>query len=190
MLEQLYDSLVNAPVVKRGNYSYFIHPVSDGVPLLEPSLLEEISEYILRYAEMDVDRIVTVEAMGIPIATCLSLKTGIPLSIVRKRKYDLAGEIELSQSTGYSKGKLYVNGISEGDRVLIVDDVISTGGTLLVLVKALEDAGVEISDVVAVIERGTGSNDLRDAGIDVKTLVRVEIDDDRVVVEEVYSGNE
>jgi len=185
MLERLKKSLRNAPLIKRGDYYYFIHPVSDGVPTLEPELIKEISEHILKIADMNVDRILTIEAMGIPVATALSLKTGIPLSIVRKRKYELDGEIMLSQSTGYSKGELYINGIYEGDRVLIVDDVISTGGTLKSLVRGLQSIGAHVVDVIVVIERGEGSSKLKELGIDVTTLVRIDVTADGVVIREV-----
>src|SRR5665811_1395489 len=156
MLERLKNSLINSPVMKRGEYNYFIHPISDGVPSLDPHMVKEIADYIAEIADMNVDTILTVEAMGIPVANALSLKTGIPLTIVRKRPYFLEGEVELSQSTGYSKGVLYINGLKKGDRIIIVDDVISTGGTLLALVKALKNMGVEVTDVISVIGRGDG----------------------------------
>lgn len=185
MLELLKESLTNAPIIKRGDYYYFIHPISDGVPNITPELIEEVSCYILKIADMNVDRILTIEAMGIPVATALSLKSGIPLSIVRKRKYELEGEIMLCQSTGYSKGELYINGIVEGDRILIVDDVISTGGTLKSLIIALKDVGAIVCDVIVVIERGEGSLRLKEMGIDVTTLVRIDVNKNGVLIEEV-----
>lgn len=186
MLERLKSSLVNAPVIKRGEYNYFIHPISDGVPSIDPRLVEEISDYILKIADMDVDTILTIEAMGIPVANTLSLKTGLPLTIIRKRPYFLEGEVELSQSTGYSKGALYINGLKKGDRVLIVDDVISTGGTLLALVKALKDMGVEILDVVSVIGRGEGSLMLKELGVEPKILVTIDVSDKGVEIKDVF----
>jgi adenine phosphoribosyltransferase len=183
MLEKLHESLLSAPIVRRGDYNYFIHPISDGVPFLEPELLEEITTHITEIADMDIDRILTIEAMGIPLATSLSMRTGIPFSIIRKRQYALDGEIVISQKTGYSKGEMYVNAVKRGDKVLIVDDVISTGGTLLALMSALRDAGVEISDVIVVIERGEGASRLRDMGFKVKTLVRISVNKDRVSIE-------
>lgn len=183
MLEKLHESLLNAPIVRRGDYNYFIHPISDGVPFLEPELLEEITSHIIKTADLDIDRILTIEAMGIPLATSLSLRTGIPFSIIRKRQYALDGEIVISQKTGYSKGELYVNAVKKGDRVLIVDDVISTGGTLISLLPALRDAGVEISDVIVVIERGDGASRLRDMGFKVKTLVRISVNEKGVCIE-------
>jgi adenine phosphoribosyltransferase len=183
MLEKLHESLLSAPIVRRGDYNYFIHPISDGVPFLEPELLEEITTRITEIADMDIDRILTIEAMGIPLATSLSMRTGIPFSIIRKRQYALDGEIVISQKTGYSKGELYVNAVKKGDKVLIVDDVISTGGTLLALMSALRDAGVKISDVIVVIERGEGASRLRDMGFKVKTLVRISVNKDRVSIE-------
>lgn len=177
MLEILKKSFKGIPIVKRGDYSYFIHPISDGVPALEPELLEEVAEFIVERADLDVNRILTIEAMGIPLATTVSLMTDIPLAIVRKRKYELEGEVILSQSTGYSKGELYINGIKKGDRVLIVDDVISTGGTLLSLVRALKNIGAIIAGIFVVIERGDGVSKLREEGIEMTTLVRIDVDE-------------
>ncbi len=176
MLEILHESFNDIPIVKKGDYYYFIHPVSDGVPALKPELLEEVAEYIVERADLDVNRIITIEAMGIPLATTVSLMTDIPLAIVRKRKYELEGEVLLSQSTGYSKGELYINGIKKGDRVLIIDDVISTGGTLAALVGALKNIGAIITDIFVVIERGEGVASLRKEGIEVTTLVRIDVD--------------
>ncbi|MDD2439301.1 MAG: hypoxanthine/guanine phosphoribosyltransferase [Methanosarcinaceae archaeon] len=185
MLERLIDSLVKAPIVKRGEYNYFIHPISDGVPSIDPRLVEEIVDHILKIADTRVDYILTVEAMGIPVGSVLSLKTGIPLSIVRKRPYFLKGEVELSQSTGYSKGKLYINGLKKGDRVLLVDDVVSTGGTLLGLIKALKAMEVEISDVISVIGRGRGTDGLKELGVEPKILVTIDVSAQGVEIKDV-----
>lgn len=186
MLEKLCKSLLNAPIVHRGSYNYFIHPISDGVPQLEPDLLEEITDHILGMLNRDFDRILALEAMGIPLATAISMKTGVPFTIIRKRPYELEGEIKLSQETGYSKGELYINSVRKGDRVLIVDDVISTGGTLAALVQALEGIGAVITDNIVVIERGDGVSRLREMGIDVKTLVRIGVTEKGVTIEAVH----
>lgn len=182
MLDRLKESLLNAPVIKRGEYPYFIHPITDGVPELRSDLIREVSTYILKIANVDVDKIVTIEAMGIHIGTALSLSTDIPLVIIRKKKYDLPGEIVINQSTGYSKDKLYMNGIHRGDKVLIVDDVISTGGTMLATIKAIEKTGAEIKDIAAVISRGDGAQKIKEMGYPLKVLVRVEVSEGKVVL--------
>ena len=86
MLEELKKSLVECPVVKKGDYFYFVHPISDGVPWVESKLLNSIMDYIVDNFDLtNVDKIVGVESMGIPLATALSLKTDIPFVIIRKR---------------------------------------------------------------------------------------------------------
>jgi adenine phosphoribosyltransferase len=134
----------------------------------------------VRIADLDVDKIVTVEAMGIPIGIALSIITDIPLVIIRKRKYGLPGEIEVAQVTGYSKSQLFLNGINKGDRVIVVDDVISTGGTLLATLESLKVAGAEVRDIVVVIKRGEGQELLKAEGYNVKTMVEVEVDEKHV----------
>ncbi|HMK45517.1 MAG TPA: hypoxanthine/guanine phosphoribosyltransferase [Methanocella sp.] len=182
MLKLLKESLRSAPIVKRGTYNYFIHPISDGVPVVKPELLREVIACIVKSADLDVDKIVTIEAMGLPIGSALSQITDIPFIIVRKRKYDLPGEIAIHQATGYSKGELYLNGINPGDRILIVDDVISTGGTLAAVLKALELAGAEVKDIVVVIERGAGKRIIRNMGYEVQTLITIDVDESGVKV--------
>ena len=187
MLERLKRSLLAAPVFKRGSYNYFIHPITDGVPEMEPELIREVAAHVVRIADLDVDKIVTVEAMGIPIGTALSLMADVPMVIIRKRKYGLPGEIEVSQVTGYSKSQLFLNGIKKGDRVIVVDDVVSTGGTMLAVLQSLQVAGAVVKDVVAVIQRGDGVKRLAAEGYDVKTIVRVEVDERHVT--EVIENN-
>jgi len=151
----LTNSLLTCPIVKKGEYNYFVHPITDGIPDIDPGLLREIAVGMIRLMDMrNVKYIVTAEAMGIPIATAISLMTDIPVNIIRKRKYGLPGECNVCQVTGYSKGEMYINGIKPGDRVIIVDDVISTGGTMNGIIKTLKDIGADIAGVGFVIKKG------------------------------------
>jgi len=61
MLKNLRETMKNAPIVRRGTYNYFIHPISDGVPLVRPELLREVIACMVKNANLDVDKIVTIE---------------------------------------------------------------------------------------------------------------------------------
>ena len=166
-------------MVNRGEYNYFIHPITDGVPLVEPALLRDVCSAMVKVLDLNnVDKIVVVEAMGIHIGAVLSVMTDIPMVVMRKREYKLPHEIPVHQKTGYSKGELYLNGVYKGDRVIIIDDVVSTGGTMKALLSALEIAGAEVKDVCIVIQRGDP-----DIGRPYKSLVKIEVDDRVHVVE-------
>ncbi len=182
MLKNLRETMKNAPIVKRGVYNYFIHPISDGVPVVRPELLREVIACMVKNANLDVDKIVTIEAMGLPLGAALSTITDLPFIIIRKRKYELPGEIAVHQTTGYSKGELYLNGITKGDRVLIIDDVISTGGTMKAVIKALELAGATIEDIIVVIERGEGKQMIQDMGYNVQTMIKIDVDENGVKI--------
>jgi adenine phosphoribosyltransferase len=182
-MDKLRQSLLDAPIIEKDGYHYFVHPISDGVPTLKPELLREIVIRIIRKAELtDVDKIVTPEAMGIHISTAVSLMTDIPVVVIRKRQYGLAGERELFQETGYSENEMFINDVREGDRVLVLDDVLSTGGTLAAVIEALDDIGAEVVDTVAVIKKVGGENAVAEEGYDVKTLINVDVVDGEVVV--------
>jgi adenine phosphoribosyltransferase len=173
MLERLIASLERCPIIKRGEYNYFIHPITDGVPSLDSALLREVATAMIKMMDLDrVNRIIAAEAMGIPIGSLISCMTDLPLNIVRKREYRLPGEVPIHQITGYSKGQLFLNGVDRGDRVVIVDDVISTGGTTRALLTALEFAGAEVADICFAIQRGNV-----DIGRPYKALVTIEVTD-------------
>jgi len=183
-VELLKDSVVKAPVVWKGGYPYFVHPLSDGVPRQSAELLSAARDLISEGVDWDsVDIILGIEAMGIPLAAALCLSSGKPLVIGRKREYGLPGEVAIDQSTGYSKGEIYLNDIEKGARVLIVDDVVSTGGTLHPILKAVEESGAVVQDCWIVFEKGEGMNNIRSSGDwSLNSLVKIEMQGDKIVV--------
>ena len=185
MLERVKNCIETSPVKIINGYRYIINPLIDGVSSMDPRTLKEITDEMERIGDFDCDVILAPEAMGIPFGTLISEHTGIPMSIVRKKSYGLPGELEIAVTTGYSTSRQYINGVTKGTRVVIVDDVVSTGGTLRALVDGLRAVGAEIVDVVIVMDK---SDDLRviekEMDLTIKTVVRVEWDGDRPVAVE------
>jgi adenine phosphoribosyltransferase len=184
-MNELRQSLQAAPVIWKGDYPYFIHPITDGVPRMNPDVLSAITELVVDRVDWSkVDLLLGIEAMGLPLTAPLSMATGIPLVIARKRAYGLQGEIEIDQSTGYSKGEMYLNNIQKGERIAILDDVLSTGGTLEAVIEGVRRANAEVTNVVAVVEKGDGLVRLQAKYPDIKiqSLVRLKMDGDQVVL--------
>ena len=186
-MKDLRKSLKKAPIVMRGDYPYFIHPLTDGIPEIDPSLLKDAVNEVIKRIDVDsFNKIITVEAMGLPIGVALSLALNKPLTVVRKRSYGLEGEVELLQKTGYSTGKLYINSVVPEDRLLIVDDVLSTGGTIVAVVEGIRKIGAEISDIVVVVNKNRNIGEIeRRIGMKIKSIVNIDIVDGKVkIVEE------
>lgn len=177
----LHESIHEAPLIDKDGYDYLVHPISNGVPMLDPELLREVVVEITRVADLDVDKIVAPEAMGIHIATAVSLQTDIPLVVIRKRPYGLDGEVSLHKTTGYSEGEMYINDIAPGDRLLIVDDLLSTGGTLAAICDAFDEIGADIADIVVVI-RKSGESALSSTDHEATSLVDISVEDGDVEI--------
>lgn len=182
-MEQLERSVHDAPIIEKDDYEYLVHPISNCVPMLEPSLLREVVTRIVRAADLEnVDKIVTPAAMGIHISTAVSLTTDIPLVVIRKREYGLEGEISLTQETGYSKSEMYINDVDEDDNVLLLDDMLSTGGTLRAITEALESIGANIVDIVVAMRKVDGGDAMVDSEYDVSSLLDIVVRDGEVTV--------
>ena len=107
------------------------------------------------------DRVAGVVLGSIPLATALSLKTGIPLLMVRKERKD------------HGTGRLVEGDLNAGDSVLVVEDVITTAGSSLKAINELRGEGAKVSMVMSVIDReGGGRENLAEAGVELHALVK------------------
>ena len=184
-INRLRESLKNAPVIWKGDYPYFIHPITDGVPRLDPMVLQAVTDLCQKAIDWNgVDLILGIEAMGLPLTAPLSVQTGIPLIIARKRSYGLEGEVTIGQETGYSKGEMFLNDMKPGENVVIVDDVLSTGGTLKAVIEGVRRTGAVVSHIIAVVEKGPGLKILQEQhpDVNIESLVRLEMDGGQVVL--------
>jgi len=186
-LELFKHQLKNAKIVKRGNYKYIINAICEQEPPLDPSILEDCADKLLSKINWkEANKILTPEAMGIHIATAVSLKTRLPLIIATRRKKFTLDEISVDYVTGYDKGILYINGIEKGDRILIIDDLISTGGTTISLIKAIKDLGAKVIDVGVIFNKVDygGIKELIKMGFNPKYLLTVKLKGEKIEVEE------
>lgn len=108
-----------------------------------PDLLRAIGEAMAPYAR-DANRIAGVELGAVPIAAAVSLASGKPYIMVRKATKE------------HGTKKEFEGELTKGDRVLFVEDVVTTGGTLRGAIERLRRAGAVIEDVVAVVDREEG----------------------------------
>ena len=187
-MEQMHilkQSLSDAPIIWKGDYPYFIHPITDGVPRLEPNVLQAIVDLTEPLVDWDnIDIILGIEAMGLPLTAPLAMRTGVPMVIARKRNYGLEGEVQINQQTGYSKGSIYLNDIKAGERIAIIDDVLSTGGTMRSVIEGVKQTKASVENIVIVVEKGDGMQNLKQdyPSIRFDSLVKLHMDGEKIIV--------
>lgn len=128
----------------------------------DPRLLRAVSEALEPLVPADVEGLAGLELGGVPLAVMLSQLTGLPAFFVRK------------QAKGYGTRRLAEGGDVEGRRLVMVEDVVTTGGAVLTSWHDLGERGAKVSDVVCVIDREAGGPEhLQSAGLRLHALFRM-----------------
>lgn len=121
----------------------------------DPKALKESCDILYeRYKDQKIDKIVGIDARGFVFGAVLAYKLGIGFIPVRKKGKLPADCFEEEYSLEYGAGTLEIHrdGISEGERVVIVDDLIATGGTAGATAKLVKKLGAEIIECAFLIE--------------------------------------
>jgi orotate phosphoribosyltransferase len=126
-----------------------------------PEILREIArEMASLIKDEEADRIAGVAVGAVPLAAAASLETGLPFLIVRK------------EQKSYGTGKRIEGELKPGERVVVVEDVTTTGTSVLKAVKAIREAQGVCETVVVVVDRGEGAAKLlEENGIALRHLV-------------------
>ncbi|MGN4928359.1 xanthine phosphoribosyltransferase [Bacillus cereus group sp. MYBK14-1] len=149
---------------------------------IDPVLMQEIGkEFVKRFKEENITKIVTIESSGIAPAVMAALELGVKVIFARKRK-SLTLQDNMYVANVYSFTKQETNEISlsrnhidENDRVLIIDDFLANGQAALGLMSLVEQAGASIAGIGIVIEKAfqDGGKKLREQGVRVESLAEI-----------------
>lgn len=166
--EYLIDLLKENEVFLRGDFTLSSGKKSDYYinmkkAITEPEILSTIAKLITQLIDEDnVDKVAGPALGAVPIATAVSLESEIPLLMIRKEK------------KGYGTSKLIEGELNSGDNVIVVEDVTTTGGSLLKAIKAIQENGGNVTRAFVVVDRQEGAiEEFEKEGIKLEPLIIV-----------------
>jgi len=132
----------------------------------QPALLERVAAQMVELLPEGTELLGGLELGGVPIATMVSAKTGLPALFVRKKAKE------------YGTCKLAEGPEVAGRRITLIEDVITTGGAVRDATKVLRESGAIITTVVCAIDRSPeGENPLADVELEVRpVLTKAQLD--------------
>lgn len=151
-MNTLYQKIFDAGCIKFGEFklkSGIMSPVyCDFRGLIsKPELLKEIGEALAERArEIGCDRVAGIPYAGLPLGVAASLAGGIPMIYPRKEVKD------------YGTKKLIEGAYEQGDRVLVIDDIITDGASKIEAIAPLTEAGLSVTDVLIILDREQGGD--------------------------------
>lgn len=147
--------------------------------LLQPEAFRKvIDDWTERYSPMKLDAIVGVDARGFIFGSALAYAMGLPFVPVRK-KGKLPGETyaeDFELEYGVDTIEIHVDAIAPGHKVLVVDDLLATGGTVAAVTRLLERMKVDVVEAAFVIELPPLKGRERLEGVTVHSLIEFMVD--------------
>lgn len=167
-MDELYKQLFEAGCIKFGEFklkSGIMSPVYVDFRVLvsNPKLLTLVGKALAAKMEgLTFDRLAALPYAGLPIGVAASIEANVPMIYSRK------------EAKSYGTGKLIEGVYNEGERALIIDDVTTDGGAKLEAIKPLEEAGLEVKDVLIILDREQGGKKiLADAGYTLHSVTTI-----------------
>lgn len=137
-----------------------------------------VDAFVHRYHDQAIDAVAAVDARGFIIGAPLAYELNAAFVPVRKKgklPFDTLVE-EYQLEYGSASVELHRDAFKSGDRVVLVDDLIATGGTMLAASRLLQRIGAEIVEAAAIIDLPSlgGSKKLREQGLSIFTVCSFE----------------
>ncbi|MCE0731331.1 adenine phosphoribosyltransferase [Halomonas sp. G15] len=142
----------------------------DITPLLQNSAAfrKLVDSFVHRYQEMDIDAVAAIDARGFIVGAPLAYELGCSFVPVRKKGKLPFRTISETYTLEYGEAEveLHSDAFKAGDRILIVDDLIATGGTMLAAAKLISRSGGQVVETATIVDLPDlgGSARIRDAG--------------------------
>lgn len=189
-MKALIESLDNQKIFKiNGGKTYLVNTLTDHVPSTTPLVLKQAINAIIKRVGNDLkkaNKIIGEEERGGYIAACLSLETNLPFCLAKQNPCKIPGEVGVKFHMAYSNNMtMYLNGLSVKDKVIVIDDFIDSGGTMIAMISTLQKMNIKIVKAVAVVERveKRAVHKIKEVtGIDVETIIKIDTSGEKSVV--------
>jgi orotate phosphoribosyltransferase len=130
--------------------------------LTQPEILTEVGALIAIRLPPTTTRLAGAELGGVPLVTAVSLASGLPSAYVRSSRKD------------YGTANLLEGRLEPNDKVVLVEDVVTTGGQAIEAAKVIRDAGAEVLRVIATVDRQEGAREnMEQAGLRFEALLTI-----------------
>ena len=137
-----------------------------------------IDQFVHRYFDERPDVIAGMDARGFIVGSVLAYELNVGFVPIRKKGKLPYSTVEESYELEYGSAtvEMHVDAVQSGDRVVLIDDLVATGGTMMAGKKLLEKLGAEVIEGAAIVDLPElqGSRRLREAGLKLFTLVEFE----------------
>ena len=175
-MDEIFKAFNEQPVIWLKDRNYVITPLLDHEPETTYLLMKDVVKNLSKLTDFSkADKVVGEEDRGGYIAALVAYANKKSLAMVKWFPIDTGKNTKIKFRSSYATGEMYLYGIKKHDRVILVEDMVDSGGTIISMIKLLRKVGAKIIDVIVIAEKEEfkGINRIKkETGINVKFLLK------------------
>jgi adenine phosphoribosyltransferase len=176
-MQHIINAFHNCPLIHVKDRNFIVNTLIDQEPATSPELLHDVVTELSKIADLSqATKVFGEEDRGGFLAALMAYEHNLPLAMVKWNPSGLEGQMCIDFRNAYTDGKMYANGLEQEDKVLLIEDLVDSGGTIISMLKMLQKEKIDVVDVVVVAEKVeyNGIEAIKKAtGVDVKHLIKV-----------------
>jgi adenine/guanine phosphoribosyltransferase-like PRPP-binding protein len=175
-MQQVIDAFNNRPLVHVKDRNFLINPLTDHMPTTSFELVDDTIKSLAQLTDYSkASKLIGEEDRGGFLVALMAYHLHLPFGMVKWNPNGFEGQISVEFRNAYTGGTMFLNGCEKGDKVILVEDMVDSGGSIVAMIELCKKAGVEIVDIVVIAEKEEykGIERIkRETGRDVKLLLK------------------
>lgn len=175
-MKELIDAFNNRPLVLVKDRNFLINSLTDHTPTTSYELLDDTIKSLAQLTDYSkATKLMGEEDRGGFLVALMAYHLKMPFGMVKWNPTGFAGQHSIKFRNAYTDGTLFLNGIQKGDKVILVEDMIDSGGTIVAMINMLKEAEIKLVDLVVIAEKEEfkGAERIKaETGVEAKLLLR------------------
>jgi len=178
-MKQVVSAFHNQKLVWVKDRNFLVNPLTDHYPTTTYEILDDVVKSLEKLTDFSkANKLIGEEDRGGFLVAVMAYYLKKPFGMVKWNPNGLNDGVSVDFRNAYTEGKMYLSGVEKGDKVILIEDMVDSGGSIIGMIELCKKAEVELIDILVVAEKEEFQAVARikkETGRDIKLLLKFNV---------------